>query len=157
MTDQTLRDLKLATVLLGAAVLAFPAPRAKAEEPAAEPPEAAAEEAPKSHRNGLRWTTASELNNFGYHIYRGESEEGPFERLTDEPILGAGTTDEPSKYEFIDEDIDPYATYWYYIESVSKTGVKERFTPIFRKKPKLTRPSSPETGSETEAEDPKQE
>jgi hypothetical protein len=155
MTDRTLHDLKLVSALLGALVLTGLAPCAAAEEPAAEQQADAAEEAPKPYRNGLRWTTASELNNFGYHVYRGESEDGPFERLTAEPILGAGTTDEPTRYEFVDEDVDPYATYWYYIESISKTGAKERFTPIFRKGPKLTPPSTDaEAGPEAAADDP---
>ena len=36
----------------------------------------------------LKWATASEVDNFGYDVYRGESSEGPFERRTEEPVLG---------------------------------------------------------------------
>ena len=94
---------------------------------------------PATHRNEIQWTTATEVDNFGYDVYRGTSEDGPFERLNENPIPGAGTTDEPTSYSFIDDDLDPYQTYWYYLESISMTGVRERFSPIFRKKPKLPR------------------
>jgi hypothetical protein len=103
---------------------------------AAAPPAAAAEKP----RNTLRWSTASELDNFGYDVYRGTDPEGPFERITRDPILGAGTTDEVSKYEFVDEAIDPYTSYYYYVESISLAGVRERFTPVVKKAAKLSPP-----------------
>lgn len=82
--------------------------------------------------NTLRWTTASEVDNFGFDIYRGLSEDGPFERITNEPLPGAGTIDEPQDYVFIDETIDPSRDYYYYIESISLGGIRERFSPIIR-------------------------
>ena len=90
----------------------------------------------------LKWATASEVDNFGYDVYRGTSAEGPFERLTKDPIPGAGTTDEPQKYSFVDETIDPYVTYFYYVESISLAGERERFTPVIQAKPKLPPPPS---------------
>jgi len=98
-------------------------PGARAEEPA-EPPS-----------NRLRWSTASEIDNFGYDVYRAESEEGPFERITEDPVLGAGTTDLPSSYEYLDENIEPEQTYYYFVESISMSGVRERFTPVIRAEP----------------------
>ena len=88
--------------------------------------------------NTLKWATASEVDNFGYDVYRGESEEGPFERVTKEPIEGAGTTDEISRYVFVDDTIDPHKTYYYYVESISMEGVRERFTPVGKKNPKIS-------------------
>ncbi len=87
--------------------------------------------------NNVRWTTASEQDNFGYNVYRGLSEDGPFDKVTETPILGHGTTDETSKYAFRDSSIDPCKAYWYYVESVSTHGVRERFTPVVRVAPKL--------------------
>lgn len=80
--------------------------------------------------NTVRWTTASEQDNFGFDVYRGESEEGPFTKLTDNAILGAGTSDETHHYEFRDDGIDPCKPYWYYVEDISTGGERSRFTPI---------------------------
>jgi len=91
-------------------------------------------------RNTVRWSTASEVDNFGYDVYRGTSKDGPFERLTVDPVAGAGTSDETHKYSFVDEKIDPYQAYFYYVESISLAGHRERFTPIIEAKPKLPRP-----------------
>jgi hypothetical protein len=95
--------------------------------------------------NTIKWATASEVDNFGYDIYRAEAADGPFERLTEEPIEGAGTTDEVSRYEFEDHTIDPLKTYYYYIESISMEGVRERFTPVGEKKPKIQPGGEPST------------
>lgn len=86
--------------------------------------------------NTLRWKTASEVDNFGFDVFRGSSEEGPFERLTDEPIEGAGTTDEPQFYVYVDDSIESGVEYWYYVESISMRGEREQFTPVFKAKVK---------------------
>lgn len=89
---------------------------------------------PKEQRlaNTPRWTTASEVDNFGYEVFRGDAEDGPFTKLGDKPILGAGTTDETRKYEYRDDTIDPCRDYWYYVESIATDGVREKFTPVFK-------------------------
>lgn len=120
---------------LGALALACSATPAPAPTPAAPPPPPA--ETPVEYKNTLRWTTASEVDNFGFDIYRGDHEEGPFERLTASPIAGAGTTDLTTEYSWEDHDIDPRRVYYYYVESISLQGVREQFTPIIRAKAKL--------------------
>lgn len=106
-------------------------------EPVVTAPPAPAVEQPEHRPNTLRWTTASEVDNFGFDVYRGDSEEGPFERLTERPIPGAGTTDLTSEYSWQDLTNDPHKTYYYYVESISLEGVREQFTPIIKAKPKL--------------------
>jgi|GEM_PF-3314835 len=95
------------------------------------------------YANTLRWTTASEVDNFGFDIYRSLAEEGPFDRLTAEPIPGAGTVDEPQSYVFVDDTIDPAKGYYYYIESISIDGIREKFSPVTYVKPK--KPAADET------------
>lgn len=82
--------------------------------------------------NTPRWSTASEQDNFGFEVFRSDSETGEFAKLTKDPILGAGTTDESHKYSFRDDTIDPCKEYWYYVESISTAGVREKFTPTFK-------------------------
>lgn len=103
------------------------------------PKDAKPMEATVDIKNTIRWSTASEVENFGYDVYRGEAEDGPFVRLTAQPIPGAGTSDEPHKYAYVDKDIDPTKDYWYYVESVSYSGVRERFTPVQKAKAKQPR------------------
>ena len=105
--------------------------------------------------NTLKWSTASEVENFGYDVYRGRSEEGPFERITTEPVLGAGTTDLPSFYEFVDGTIEPGVAYFYYVESLSMSGTRKRFTPVIRAKPKGKARRTAEPHPETETSAPK--
>lgn len=82
-------------------------------------------------KNTAHWTTASEENNFGYDVFRADSEKGPFVKLTKTPILGNGTTLETHNYEFADDTIDPCRDYWYYVESIATDGSREKFTPVF--------------------------
>lgn len=120
---------------------ASPVPAEPIAEPVVEEPE---------YSNTLRWTTASEVDNFGFDVYRGDSEEGPFERLTENPISGAGTTDLTTKYSYVDTAIDPTRPYFYYVESISLQGVREQFTPIIKAKPKIggDAAASPEAATE---------
>ncbi len=143
MTDKTHRCVTLFSVLALVTLLWSCTPSVMVDGPTAEPPEPAQKPLPEDYKNVLRWATASEVDNFGYDIYRGESEDGPFERVTAEPLLGAGTTDETSEYEYLDTTIDPYKAYWYYVESISKAGKRERFTPVFKTEPQLERQPQP--------------
>jgi hypothetical protein len=121
-----------ATVISCAATARPPASQSEAP-PTVEHHEVAPE---KPLVNTIRWTTASEVENFGFDVYRSTSEDGPFERITAEPIAGAGTTDEPQPYVFVDDTIDPTVGYYYYLESISMQGVRERFSPINYSPPK---------------------
>lgn len=86
--------------------------------------------------NTIRWSTASEVDNFGFDVYRAEAADGPFVRLTAKPVAGAQTTDEPQAYAFVDDTILPGRAYFYFVESISLAGVRERFTPVIRAGPK---------------------
>jgi hypothetical protein len=86
--------------------------------------------------NRIKWVTASELNNFGFDVFRGDSEGGSFIRINENTIPGAGSSDTPSQYEFVDDTIVAETVYWYYVESISMSGVREKFTPTFQSKAK---------------------
>ncbi len=93
-------------------------------------------------QNVIRWSTASEVDNFGFDVYRAEREEGPFTRITQQPVPGAGTSDEPARYEYTDTTIKPGIQYYYYVESISMSGVREKFTPTFKARIKGTLPTT---------------
>jgi hypothetical protein len=87
--------------------------------------------------NNIKWATASELNNFGFDVFRGSTETGEFEKINEHTIAGAGNSDTPSRYEFADTTIEAGKAYWYYVESISMSGQREKFTPTFQSKPKF--------------------
>jgi len=105
--------------------------------PPTESPDKSAQTGETDHKNTLKWSTASEVDNFGFDIYRAGSENGPFIRLNDSPIPGAGTSDLPTYYEYVDDTINPTLEYFYYIESISISGEREKFTPTNRVAPKI--------------------
>lgn len=111
-------------------------PPAEAKPAATPPPEGecgdqSALPADQRIANTARWSTASEQDSFAFDVYRGDSEQGPFTKLTENPIPGAGTSDETHKYDYRDDTIDPCKEYWYYVESISTKGSREKFTPTF--------------------------
>jgi fibronectin type 3 domain-containing protein len=132
-------------VACGSVGHAPPAPAVAPETEGRPAAQASAQPAPPAtavpYSNTIRWSTASEDDNFGFDVYRAESEDGPFVRLTETPIEGGGNTDEPRFYSFVDDTIDPSRTYYYYVESISMSGARERFTPVGKAAPKL--PAAP--------------
>ncbi|MCD4819804.1 MAG: T9SS type A sorting domain-containing protein [Candidatus Cloacimonetes bacterium] len=72
----------------------------------------------------LTWTTQSEINNAGYNIYRGTSENIYLaQKINSEIIEGQGTTSEPTTYFYTDLiALDTELSYWYWLESVDISG-----------------------------------
>lgn len=76
----------------------------------------------ESAENGIQvsWETATEVNNFGFNIYRAEQVDGERIKLNPELImsaLGPGGL-EGAKYEFLDETAVVGVTYYYWLEDV---------------------------------------
>ena len=103
-----------------------------------------AEQPPPSYSNTVEWSTASESDNFGFDVYRGESPDGPFTKLTPTPVPGGGNTDETRRYTFTDDTVRPDVQYYYYVESISLSGVREKFTPVFKAPIKSSTAAQPE-------------
>lgn len=117
--------MKVFGSLLACACLAASASAQSTPAPAASPADS------KSIK--IKWSTASEVDNYGFYMMRGETGDGPFKQLNDKPVPGANNSDVPSKYQFEDEDVTDGKTYFYYIESISTQGVREKFSPVLSK------------------------
>ncbi|MDP8220247.1 MAG: T9SS type A sorting domain-containing protein [Candidatus Stygibacter frigidus] len=80
----------------------------------------------------LQWITQSEINNSGWNVYRSNSEDIAESSLINPDIIpGAGTSTNPTEYEFIDEySYEFEQTYYYWLESVSFSGAVETYGPI---------------------------
>lgn len=69
----------------------------------------------------LRWETESEISNVGFVVYR-RDEGGGYKRI--KFISSVGNTAFPTSYTFIDRDVSPGGTYYYYVESVDISGMR---------------------------------
>ena len=75
----------------------------------------------------LEWTTQTEVNNIGFYIYRSETKEGEYSRVTKKIIEGAGSSAMPNTYSYIDYSVDSNVdTYFYYLEDVDIAGIKNK-------------------------------
>jgi len=80
----------------------------------------------------LNWITQSESDNQGWNIYRNETAEidGALQ-INPHLIAGAGTTSEPTEYQFSDYyPVDSYHEYYYWIEEVNVSGLTSHYGPI---------------------------
>ncbi|MBN1326972.1 MAG: T9SS type A sorting domain-containing protein [Candidatus Cloacimonetes bacterium] len=88
----------------------------------------------------LNWTTQSEYNNSYWCIYRSVSQNfGQALLITATPIPGAGTSSQPTFYQYEDSELQDYInffglheleTFWYWLESVSYEGESHIFEPV---------------------------
>jgi hypothetical protein len=78
----------------------------------------------------LSWTTASELSNLGFHLYRAEAAGGPYTRITASLIPGLGSSPTGRSYDYRDSGLVNGRTYHYQLEDVESTGRTERHGPV---------------------------
>lgn len=71
----------------------------------------------------ITWETETEVNTAGFHVYRSESEEGPWERVT-ESLIPSKSEDAFSgaSYEFRDPNVEQGKTYFYQLEELETSG-----------------------------------
>lgn len=76
----------------------------------------------------LKWETASEIDNAGFHLWRatGESwKEGDYStvmRLTNQLIPAEGNKVEGVSYSYRDTNVEPGVTYYYGLEDIDLFG-----------------------------------
>ena len=110
-----------------ALALALAGATARGEEKKATPADA---ERPKLT---IKWTTSSEVDNYGFCVMRGDSKDGPFKQANPKVIPGAGNSDLPRKYSFEDFDVVMGKTYYYYLDAISTHGTREKYSPVMEK------------------------
>jgi hypothetical protein len=70
----------------------------------------------------LKWTTASEMNNYGYTVQRKSGSDVEFADLKDAFIAGKGTTVEPQAYSYRDNTVTKSGTYTYRLKQQDMDG-----------------------------------
>ena len=74
----------------------------------------------------IKWSTESEINNLGFDLYRSESPDAQFVKINPAYIKGSGTDATPHDYRFVDESAVVGKTYYYYLETISFSGERDR-------------------------------
>lgn len=83
--------------------------------------------------NTLTWKVTEGHGIFGYIIYRSEQRQGPFLRANAK-ILRRGKAESAGEtlgqYQFVDTDVLPGHTYYYFIDVVDVSGFKQRLSGV---------------------------
>jgi hypothetical protein len=74
----------------------------------------------------VEWSIDGEYGDLDFHVYRGSAEEGPFERITGEPLQ----PQEPGSYSYCDENITPGENYYYMLGLADFSDSLGLFGPI---------------------------
>jgi len=70
----------------------------------------------------VRWSTASEIDNAGFHLWRGRKKNGRFVRITNGLIPAEGTAAGGALYYFQDDYVAPAKSTFYKLEDVDNSG-----------------------------------
>jgi hypothetical protein len=89
-----------------------------------------AQEAPKVT---LRWKAGDGNGNYGYLIYRSKSRLGPYLRINAEIVHTPQDGAKEHEYVYEDLEVEPGATYYYYLDTIDTAGVKKRFSGVLPK------------------------
>jgi len=78
----------------------------------------------------LEWATATELNSAGFHLWRCDTKDGEYNRITDYLIPAAGTSILGAKYEYEDLDPEQGRAYFYKLEEIDYSNDSAFFGPV---------------------------
>ena len=70
----------------------------------------------------LSWSTASETENLGFYIERSQEANGPYERINNKLVPGAGSCSAKNNYTFMDRSAETGRDYYYRLIDVSFAG-----------------------------------
>jgi hypothetical protein len=88
---------------------------------------------PGNRKVTILWTTASEIDNAGFNIYRSTEEDGTYTKINAELIPAKGSPSTSSAYQFIDQPLKNRKTYWYKLEDINLKGEVTMHGPVSAK------------------------
>ena len=129
--DTVVRDLgAIGETSPGLAPSPYPALQIKPPTPPPVPPPVLGR--PGERVAHLTWDASQEDHAYGFLVYRAEKREGPFRRLN-AAIVPVKTGPLPHRYTYDDLSVDEGRSYFYYLESVSRSGQKARLSGVVTK------------------------
>jgi hypothetical protein len=78
----------------------------------------------------LSWSTFTETENLGFHIFRSNSKDGKYKQITQAFIPGAGNSESEKDYDYIDDSVKAGRTYYYRLADYSLSGQKRMHKPV---------------------------
>lgn len=78
----------------------------------------------------IEWSSASELNIIGYHLYRSEDGTDDISRITPNLIPVGDDLHLGNEYAFADTEVSPGKVYKYWLEEIDRLGQANRSAPI---------------------------
>jgi len=78
----------------------------------------------------LAWRTGSELDNLGFHVYRGAAADGPWTRLTKAVVPGLGSSAVGKAYAWTDTGLRNGTRYFYRLEDVDTASRATSHGPV---------------------------
>ena len=78
----------------------------------------------------LLWETASEINNYGFNIYRAESKNGEYVKINSEIIPAQGGPTQGASYTYEDTNVKAMKTYYYKLEDVDYDSTTTMHDPV---------------------------
>ena len=85
---------------------------------------------PGNKTANLVWSTASEIDNAGFNLYRSTSENGEYIKINDSLIPSEGSSPQGASYEFVDSDVKNRKTYYYKLEDIELNGTSTMHGPV---------------------------
>jgi len=85
---------------------------------------------PENRKVTITWTTASEIDNAGFNLYRAESEDGEYVKINASLIPAKGSPTSNATYQFIDENVKNRTTYYYKLEDIDLSGKSTMHGPV---------------------------
>lgn len=70
----------------------------------------------------IEWSTVTEIDNAGFNVHRGTSEDGRYVQVNEEMIHARGGELEGASYSFTDRDVEEGVTYYYLLEDINLEG-----------------------------------
>jgi hypothetical protein len=78
----------------------------------------------------LTWTTASEIDNAGFNLYRSVSEGGDYLKINSSLIQAKGSPTQGASYQYVDETVKNRKTYYYKLEDIDLNGTSTMHGPV---------------------------
>jgi hypothetical protein len=77
----------------------------------------------------LTWETVSEIDNQGFHVFRSSTPDAPGTVQAFVPSLVPGNS-QGASYQWLDTDVSPGGTYFYWLEDVTTSGILTLHGPV---------------------------